>query len=49
MKEQEEQASPLQREHLQNRYKLTSDLKDTTKCTKIMDIIKHEEQQDKWR
>jgi hypothetical protein len=46
LKEQEEQAGPLQREHLQNRYKLAFDLKDTIKCTKIMDIIKHEEQQD---
>jgi hypothetical protein len=31
MKEQDEQAGPLQREHLQNRYKLPSDLNDTTK------------------
>jgi hypothetical protein len=46
MKEQEEQASPLQREHLRNRYELASDLKDTTKCLKIMDIIKHEDQRD---
>jgi hypothetical protein len=47
--EQEKQASPLRREHLRNRYKLASDLKDTTKCAKIMDIIKREEQQDEWR
>jgi hypothetical protein len=49
MKEQEEPANSLQREHLQSRYKLASDLKDTTKCAKIMDIIKHEEQLDEWR
>jgi hypothetical protein len=49
LKEQEEQAGPLQREHLQNRYELASDLKDTTKCAKIMDIIKREEQRDQWR
>jgi hypothetical protein len=47
MKEQEEQASPLQRKHLQNREELASDLKDTTKCTQIMEIIKCEEQRDK--
>ncbi len=49
LKEQEEQAGPLQREHLQNRYKLASDLKDTTKCAKIMDITKREEQRYEWR
>jgi hypothetical protein len=49
MKEQADQAKQLQHEHLRNRYVLASDLNDTTKCTKIMDIIKQEEQRDEWR
>ena len=49
MKEQADQAKQLQCEHLRNRYVLASDLNDTIKCTKIMDIIKREEQRDEWR
>jgi hypothetical protein len=49
MKEQEEQAGLLQKEHLQNSYELASDLRDTIKCAKIIDIIKHEEQRYEWR
>jgi hypothetical protein len=49
MKEQVDQAKQLQHEHLRNRYVLAFDLNDIIKCTKIMDIIKQEEQQDEWR
>jgi hypothetical protein len=49
MKEQEDQANQLQREHFRNRYELASDLNDPIKCAKIMDIIKREEQWDEWR
>jgi hypothetical protein len=49
MKEQVDQAKQLQCEHLRNRYVLASDLTDTIECTKIMDIIKQEEQRDEWR
>ncbi len=33
----------LRREHLENRYKLASDLKDHVKCAQIKEIIKQEE------
>jgi hypothetical protein len=49
LKEQESQAGHLRREHLSNWYELASDLKDTVKCTKIKEIIKREEQRDRWR
>ncbi len=49
MKEQADQAKQLQREHLRNRYVLASNLTNTIKCTKIMDIIKQDEQRDEWR
>ncbi len=49
MKEQADQAKQLQCEHLRNRYVFASDLNNTIECTKIMDIIKREEQRDEWR
>ncbi len=49
LKDQESQAGHLRQEHLSNRYKLASDLKDTAKCAKIKEIIKREEQRDRWR
>ncbi len=49
LKEQESQAGHLRQEHLSNRYKLASDLKDKAKRTKIKEIIKREKQRDRWR
>ncbi len=49
LKEKESQASQWRREHLHNRYEFASDLKNPTKCAKMKEIIKHEEQWDKWR
>jgi hypothetical protein len=48
MAEQEEKAGLLRRKHLQNRYKLASDLKDPAKCEQIKRIIIREEQRDQW-
>ena len=44
LKEKESQASQWRREHLHNRYEFASDLKNPTKCAKMKEIIKHEEQ-----
>jgi hypothetical protein len=49
LKKQESQAGHLRQEHLSNRYKLASDLKDKAKCAKIKEIIRREEQRDGWR
>ncbi len=49
LKEQESQAGHLRQEHLSDRYKLALDLKDKAKCAKIKEIIKREEQWDRWR
>jgi hypothetical protein len=49
LKEKESQASQWRQEHLHNKYELALDLKNPTKCAKIKEIIKPEEQQDKWR
>ena len=46
--EKESEASHLRREHLHNRYELAMDLRNTTKCNKIKEIIKREGQQDRW-
>jgi hypothetical protein len=43
------QASQLPHEHLRDRYKLASKLKDPVKCAKINDLIKQEEQRDEWK
>jgi hypothetical protein len=48
IKEKESEASHLRREHLHNWYELAMDRRNTTKCNKIKEIIKREEQQDKW-
>ena len=48
IKEKESEASHLRREHLHNRYELAMDFRNTTKCNKIKEIIKREEQQDEW-
>ncbi len=48
LKEKESQASQLRQEHLHNRYEMALDLKNPTKCAKIKEIIKPDEQQDEW-
>jgi hypothetical protein len=49
LKEHKEDGEGLRREHLRNRYELASDLKDPVKIAHIKDIMKREEQRDKWR
>ena len=49
LKEHKEDAEGLHQEHLQNRYELTSDLKDPVKLACIKEIMKREEQRNKWR
>ena len=48
LKEHKEDAEGLRREHLQNRYEVASDLKDPVKLAHIKEIMKREEQCDKW-
>jgi hypothetical protein len=49
LKEHKEDAEGLRQEHLQNRYELTSDLKDPVKLAHIKEIMKREEQRNEWR
>jgi hypothetical protein len=49
LKEHKEDVEGLSREHLQNRYELASDLKDPVKLAHIKEIMKREEQRNKWR
>jgi hypothetical protein len=48
LKEQESNAKNLRRVHLHNRYELGSDLKDSCKKHKIMQVIRLEKQKDNW-
>ncbi len=48
LKEQESNTKNLRRVHLHNRYKLASNLKDSRKKHKIMQVIRWEEQKDDW-
>jgi hypothetical protein len=48
LKEHKDNAESLRQEHLQNRYELVSDLKDPIKLAQIKEIMKREEQRNKW-
>jgi hypothetical protein len=48
LKEHKDDAESLRREHLWNRYELASDLKDPVKLAQIQEIMKREEQRNKW-
>jgi hypothetical protein len=48
LKEHKKDAEGLRQEHLQNRYEHASDLKDPVKLACIKEIMKREEQHDKW-
>ena len=45
IKEKESEASQMRREQLHNRYELAVDLRNTTKCNKIKEIIKRKEKE----